>query len=48
MSSVTNSIEDILEIKSSTDYLLLPFHILLISNLKFTIGLLADKHFLII
>src|SRR5450759_4345530 len=44
MSSAINSTEDILEKKFSTGYLLLPFLILLILNLKFIIGHFADNH----
>jgi len=44
MCTVTNLIEDTMEIKSSTDYLLLPFLILLISKAKFIIGHFADNH----
>jgi len=35
-----------MEIKFSTDYLLLPFLILLISKAKFIIGHFADNHIL--
>ena len=44
MCTVTNLIEDTLVIKFSTDYLLLPFLILLISKAKFIIGHFADNH----
>ena len=36
-----------MEIKFSTDYLLLPFLILLISKAKFIIGHFADNHIII-
>ena len=44
MSSAINSTEDILEKRYSTDFLLLPFLMLQILNLKFTIGHFADNH----